>query len=134
MVSRPTRSQLITAVWAMRQWRAIHRRLAVAKLELIQVSAAPRLGLAATRGVRLALRLCHATCLERSLIMQRWYLDQGESLDVVIGVQSPGSKFGAHAWLERPGQLTQFSYAPLVRRTSDGALVRVGHEQLDTPA
>jgi hypothetical protein len=80
------------------------------------VAAAPALGLAATRGVRVALRMCKATCLERSLVLQRWYGDHDEPVEVVIGVGAPGEQFGAHAWLERPGELTQFEYAELLRR------------------
>jgi hypothetical protein len=47
---------------------------------------------------RLAMQ--HATCLERSLIMQRWLLATGRPHDVLIGVKSPRETTIAHAWLD----------------------------------
>jgi transglutaminase superfamily protein len=46
------------------------------------------------------LRRRNATCLERSLILQRWYAAQGAPHDVVIGVTAPAGGFTAHAWLD----------------------------------
>lgn len=58
--------------------------------------AAPWLtGLVAAR-----LAMLHATCLERSLIMQRWMLAIGRPHDVLIGVKSPRETTIAHAWLD----------------------------------
>ncbi len=48
--------------------------------------------------VRLA--MLHATCLERSLIMQRWLMAIGRPHDVLIGVKSPRETVIAHAWLD----------------------------------
>ena len=42
----------------------------------------------------------HATCLERSLIMQRWLTATGQPHDVLIGVRSPRETTIAHAWLD----------------------------------
>jgi hypothetical protein len=47
---------------------------------------------------RLAMQ--HATCLERSLIMQRWLMAIGRPHDVLIGVRSPRETTVAHAWLD----------------------------------
>jgi hypothetical protein len=47
---------------------------------------------------RLAMQ--HATCLERSLIMQRWLVATGRPHDVLIGVKSPRETTIAHAWLD----------------------------------
>jgi len=64
------------------------------------------------RGARLSLRRDRATCLERSLVVQRWYASKGVALDVIIGVRRPeaaavagASGSGddgatAHAWVE----------------------------------
>lgn len=57
------------------------------------------------RGARIAMRLQRATCLERSLIVQRWLSTAGTSRDVVIGVRldkRPLRKRApkAHAWVE----------------------------------
>ena len=46
------------------------------------------------------LAMLHATCLERSLIMQRWMIAIGRPRDVLIGVKSPRETTIAHAWLD----------------------------------
>jgi Transglutaminase-like superfamily len=46
------------------------------------------------------LAMLHATCLERSLIMQRWLMAIGRPRDVLIGVKSPRETTIAHAWLD----------------------------------
>jgi hypothetical protein len=46
------------------------------------------------------LAMLHATCLERSLIMQRWMMAIGRPHDVLIGVKSPRETTIAHAWLD----------------------------------
>ena len=61
----------------------------------------PRLPGTAVRGVTATAQLLHATCLERSLLLQKWLLAQGSPHTLVIGVPSPGDEpFIAHAWLE----------------------------------
>jgi hypothetical protein len=66
-------------------------------------------------GVRLVLRRRHAHCLERSLILQRWFADHGRPMDVVIGVSSPRD-FTAHAWLDGDEPQSAVVYAELLRR------------------
>ena len=46
------------------------------------------------------LRIGRASCLERSLVLQRWLAAHEEPRDVVIGVAPPSTGFAAHAWLE----------------------------------
>jgi hypothetical protein len=46
------------------------------------------------------LAMLHATCLERSLIMQRWLMAIGRPHDLLIGVKSPRETTIAHAWLD----------------------------------
>jgi hypothetical protein len=46
------------------------------------------------------LSMLRATCLERSLIMQRWLMANGQPHDVLIGVRSPRETTIAHAWLD----------------------------------
>ena len=53
-----------------------------------------------------------ATCLERSLILQRWLIASGRPHDVLIGVQRPGDSVVAHAWLDHEDS---HGYAVLVR-------------------
>lgn len=50
--------------------------------------------------VAFRLAMQHATCLERSLIMQRWLMAIGRPHDVLIGVKSPRETTIAHAWLD----------------------------------
>lgn len=57
------------------------------------------------RGARVALRRDQASCLERSLIVQRWYASEGIALDVIVGVRLPSATNDddaptAHAWVE----------------------------------
>lgn len=57
------------------------------------------------RGARAALRRDRATCLERSLIVQRWWASKGVALEVLVGVRLPGAAASdgeatAHAWVE----------------------------------
>jgi len=73
----------------------------------------------ATVAARAWLRLRHATCLQRSLIMQRWLFAAGESHDVLVGVAS-SSPISAHAWLDHetaPGYKVIARLNPL--RTGD---------------
>jgi hypothetical protein len=50
--------------------------------------------------MRVRLAMQHATCLERSLIMQRWLMATGQPHDLLIGVRSPRETTIAHAWLD----------------------------------
>lgn len=59
----------------------------------------------ALRGVHAVLRRRDATCLERSLVLQKWFLRRGVARDVILGVTSPRTGFAAHAWLDgEPGE------------------------------
>jgi hypothetical protein len=53
-----------------------------------------------TRLVAARLTMLRATCLERSLIMQRWLMAIGRPHDVLIGVKAPRETTIAHAWLD----------------------------------
>lgn len=80
----------------------------------------------ATVAARAWLRVRRATCLQRSLIMQRWLFAAGESRDVLVGVASSspvatGSPISAHAWLDHeaaPGYKVIARLNPL--RSGDG--------------
>lgn len=74
------------------------------------------------RGARAALRRDRATCLERSLIVQRWWASKGVALDVLVGVRLPGAAGGdgdatAHAWVDRWDADCSDRYA-VIRRVS----------------
>ncbi len=53
----------------------------------------------AANGVHRALARLPASCLERSLIRQRWHAARGHPRDLVIG-RGPVADYGAHAWLD----------------------------------
>lgn len=46
------------------------------------------------------LRLRGATCLERSLVLQRFDAAAGRARVLIVGVTGPGDGFRAHAWLD----------------------------------
>lgn len=68
----------------------------------------PRVPRQAVRGVRWGLRARRATCLERSLVLQRWHLEHGEARDVVIGVKRARHQVLAHAWLEGDPRASEY--------------------------
>lgn len=60
----------------------------------------PRLPQTATRTVRAVTRLLDNSCLERAIVLQKWYAAHGDKKVVWIGVTAPARGFRAHAWLE----------------------------------
>ncbi len=71
----------------------------------MQVLSPPNTRRGTLRGARLALRRDSASCLERSLIVQRWWASRGVALDVIVGVRLPSASNDddeptAHAWVE----------------------------------
>jgi hypothetical protein len=52
------------------------------------------------RAVLAVLRLRGATCLERSLVLQRFDAAAGRARVLIVGVTGPGDGFRAHAWLD----------------------------------
>jgi hypothetical protein len=96
----PDAATLRAAGWATRALVLTRRRLRRRGLARTVVPAPPRLPASARRGVALALRRRRPTCLERSLVLQRWLASQGVEVDVVIGVAGGAGDFGAHAWLD----------------------------------
>ncbi len=88
------------AGWTLRALRGVRRDLVVRPLEQVDLPAAPPGPARARRVVQSVLRVRHATCLERSLVVQRWWATQGTAVDLVVAVTAPGQGFHAHAWLE----------------------------------
>ena len=106
---------LRAAIWALFALAATRRRLRTRGLERTEVPAPPPLPLHASRTVEAVLRRFPATCLERSLVRQRWLAAHGRLVDVVIGVTSPAGRFGAHAWLDGDGDPLAERYYELKR-------------------
>jgi len=90
---------LRAAAWTVRAVRSTRRQLIKRPLYEVRVPGPPALPRRAERGVHAVLRRLDPSCLERSLVLQRWLTAQGERHTVVVGVSAP-QDFQAHAWLE----------------------------------
>jgi hypothetical protein len=117
----PTPAQARAGLWALHALARAVRHLRRRPIEALRLPRPPRLGLDATRGVDVVLNRLHATCLQKSVVQQRWYAEHDVPYDVVIGVGSPKLGFKAHAWLEEPGQLTETEYTEIHRLPGQAA-------------
>ena len=90
---------LRAAGWAALAVRSARRQLRGRPVHAVRVPDPPALPRRAERGVNAVLRRLEPSCLERSLVLQRWLAAQGEQRTVVVGVSSP-REFRAHAWLD----------------------------------
>ena len=85
--------------WAARALRALRRRLPESGLRA-RVPEPPPLPEHAVVGVRGLTVFARATCLERSLLLQRWLAAHGRRHDVLVGVGGDTRRLAAHAWVE----------------------------------
>jgi hypothetical protein len=99
-LAEPGLPTLRAASWAILALRRLRREIPDAGLD-VRVLAPPRATPGGIRGVEAALRMRHATCLERSLIVQRWLMAVGSHHDVLIGVGRDADTIDAHAWIHR---------------------------------
>src|SRR4051812_7206801 len=99
MARIPDLATLRAGLWAERSLRRARRRLRRRPVDEVRLEPPPALPPEALRGVAAILRRRAPSCLERSLVLQRWHAVHGEPRDVVIGVTRPGD-FHAHAWLD----------------------------------
>ena len=95
----PDIATLRAAWWTDRALRRARTDLGDGALREVVLPAPPRLPAGAERGVRAVLRRRENSCLERSLVLQRWLAAHGDARDVVIGTTGPAA-FQAHAWLD----------------------------------
>lgn len=103
------------AVWTVRELRRLRRTLGPEGLNA-SVRRPPDLPASGVRGVKVAARIGRATCLERSLLLQAWSAAHGRPLDILVGVDTSGDGFAAHAWIpEYDGQHPQYT---VIRRRS----------------
>jgi hypothetical protein len=86
------------ALWAVPALRRLRRDLPRVGLEA-HVAAPRGIESGGLKGVVLVNRIGHATCLERSLVLQAWHLGQGTSYDVLVGVDLAQGAIDAHAWV-----------------------------------
>ena len=81
---------LAAAGWALLAHTVTRRGLRRAGLEAPVPAPPPGLPDRRIRGVAVMLSRRGATCLERSLVLQRWLAAHGSAADVLIGVARPG--------------------------------------------
>jgi hypothetical protein len=112
----PTMHDARAAWWAWRALRETRAQLRAGEVRGVRVPAAPRVPQSAGRAVRLVLAREDPSCLERSLVLQRWLLAHGDARDVVIGTSGNASNdFTAHAWLEGEPDPEAPGYVELIR-------------------
>ena len=106
---------LRAALWTLRSLARARRRLRTGGLDDLTVAPPPQLPPGAVRGVTAVLRRLDPSCLERSLVLQRWLAAHGDRRDVVIGVTAPRAGFRAHAWLDGEPADGERSFDELLR-------------------
>jgi hypothetical protein len=90
---------LRAAWWAASQLRPLRKDLRADGLA-VEVPPPPRLPQHAVRGVTGFSAVAHATCLERSFLLQRWLAEHDRPHSIAVGVAGPSdSEFRAHAWV-----------------------------------
>ena len=99
LTARWSWSTFRAALWAHVSLRVTARRLSKRGITA-EVPAPPHLMAGSRRGVEAVLRRSSPTCLERSLVLQRWLFQHGVPCEVVIGVKRGASGVQAHAWLD----------------------------------
>ena len=100
VLRRYDRYTLRAAWWAGVRLRALRRELPSQGLEA-HVPPPPELPGHALRGVTGLAVVARATCLERSMLLQRWFAEHGRPYPILVGVAITGDEgFRAHAWLE----------------------------------
>jgi Transglutaminase-like superfamily len=88
------------AAWTALALRDVRRQLRKGIVQGVSARPSPPLPAEAVRGVEALLRRKRHTCLERALVLQRWYADHDDARDVVIAGRGTADVFEAHAWVE----------------------------------
>jgi hypothetical protein len=89
------------ALWTWRAVRSTRAQLGAGAVRDVRVPPPPKVPAGAARAVRRVLARKEPSCLERSLVLQRWLVAQGIARDVVIGTSgSSEGDFRAHAWVD----------------------------------
>ena len=103
-------------LWAWRALRSARAQLRAGAVRNVRVPDAPRLNPRAGRAVKLVLSREEPSCLERALVLQRWFVAQGMPRDVVVGTSGAVStEFKAHAWLDGDAVPEEPRYIEMIR-------------------
>jgi hypothetical protein len=95
---------LRAAFWTARALIQARRQLRRGNFRDVRIAPPPPLPDVAERGVHGVLRRLPNTCLERSLVLQRWLTARHRPTDVIIGVARSSGAYHAHAWVDgEPG-------------------------------
>jgi hypothetical protein len=112
----PDTADARAALWAWRALRTARARLRHGEVRGVRLPAPPPVNTSGARAVRLVLNVTRASCLERSLVLQRWLASHGVARDVIVGTEGgTRSGFTAHAWLEGETLPPGRSYVELIR-------------------
>jgi hypothetical protein len=108
-----TPGNAIGAAWAWYATGDARRQLKDGRLVELSLRPPPRS--ASWRGVRIVLNRRKLTCLEQSVVRQRWYGARGWPRDLVIGIAKRDHDFVMHAWLEGDSEGRHDTFAQLFR-------------------
>lgn len=111
--------------WASRQLAELRRTLGPEGLGA-QVAPPPTIARGSLRGARASLDRAHASCLERSFVLQSWIAANGVGLDVIVGVRRADIEEGdlAHAWIDQFDEDCSDRYAEIRRVPARNVVAR----------
>ncbi len=103
-------------LWAWRALRSARAQLRAGAVRDVRILEAPQVPSRAGRAVRLVLSREEPSCLERALVLQRWFSAQGIPRDVVVGTSGTiSTEFKAHAWLDGEPAPDETRYVEMIR-------------------
>ncbi|MER5454861.1 lasso peptide biosynthesis B2 protein [Micromonospora sp. NPDC002389] len=112
---------LRTALWAGWAVRRVRTQLPQCGIDDVRLPIPPPDAAAHHAVVLGVLRRTEANCLERALVLQRWYGSQRIARTIVIGVTAPSAGFHAHAWLDGDTDAEREAMVEILRRPTPPA-------------
>jgi len=120
---------LHVALWSTWCCLRVRWQLRRGGIDLVRLSAPPKSEDQDRRIAVAVLRRMGASCLERSLVLQRWHAGQQSRRVLVIGVTAPSRGFHAHAWLDGDSDGVPEMVVILRRPPPDAWLSAVGQDR-----
>ncbi len=111
--------------WTLDALGAVRRQLKETGIEQQPPLRRPRRAVT-ERSVETILQRNAASCLERSLVRQQFYLAKGEKRDLIVGFAPPSEEFRAHAWLSGDSEDGDDTYL-ILHRTEALVVKSPGH-------